>query len=202
MPLDCACLFSSFVPGEERLRAERVDTAAPGCTCENVQLDARSPGRVGEGEVLARLIVAPKDLVEDGSRLKSDTLSSAESMGLSVLRDAFASDQEVLATAREIVARAAERSGKPAYVHGIVLAPCELYRRRGWLPGVGQLYCVYDTPNATTRAHSDVLAALRSFPTRNSHQRARKNLLDVLEPLVVQVETYRRGLLVPLARPA
>jgi hypothetical protein len=202
----CKATFAAFgelTSAERATMALRLDTHEPECRCEGVSVSDHSPGPVEDAEVLVRILVAPQHIDKKTGLPKSAALTTAGTIGLSVLREDRASDDEILRLATTLVQNARSKAGKPERakkigVFGVLRMACSIVRNFVWIGESKTSFCVYDTAREVWPSHADAFQRIAGAP--DGVPDARRNaLFEHVKNGFVPVGQFRNGLLNDLA---
>lgn len=195
----CRRSFARLDRASNNDRASILDAARPNCACQYVNTSRHSPGAVTDGEILVRLVVSPVHVDKKKRIPKAGALTQAETGGLSVFRDAIATNEEILTAAQQLVANARKRDPS-AGIFGVLMMPCHLVRESKAEGETDPAYCVYDTALATSAGHSEAFQRVAGVDP--SIRDARRNsLYSAVLSKFVPVSEFRNGLLSGLAPP-
>lgn len=192
----CRSTFEALEGGEPGTRALRLDEAEPQCRCECVSVSPHSPKALEPPEVLIRVLVAPLHVRK--GKITSSALSAAETSGLSIFRDAIATDDQIKAVAEFLVSKARISSGEKAGVFGVLRMITSTVRTCKASGENENAYCVYDTALADNPSHAEVFQRVAGGDKVRSETR-RQALLSVVRSNFVPVQSFRGGLLEYLA---
>lgn len=182
-----------------RLRAAKLDEACPVCTCENVSVSDFSPGLVVNKELLLRLLLAPQHMNKRRAP-RAAALTDAETHGLSLFRDKYASDQEIIAQAEKLVQRA-RGSNPKAGVFGVLQIAAEQVRDYCHPQDSSQSYCIYDTGLKEVPSHAEIFQRVANVDPALCEDR-RRELFSLVCTGFIPVADFRNGILSHLAPPA
>jgi hypothetical protein len=148
--------------------------------------------------VLIRILVAPQHMKK--GLPKAAALSDAERNGLSMFREAEATDDQIRAVAETLVNRAREKNTAKAGVFGVLRIRCGDIRRCIAPPENEPGYCVYDTALLETPSHAEAFQRVHNceLPIQDLRRNA---LFAKVESTFVRVQDFRQGLLADLAPP-
>lgn len=195
----CEACRASF-DAAETMRDERavfLDASHPLCACEANPASELSPGAIDASETLVRILVTPVHASRDG-RVKGAAFSRAETTGLSLVRDAHASDEEIFRVAEALVAGARTANGNRAGVIGVLLIRKSEIKEVICEVDNFPAYCLYDTALLDNKGHAEAFQRVDSAPLELKTLR-RAALHKRVERSFVKPEDFRKGLLVPLA---
>lgn len=177
--------LSEFFDAQNRANnfAHIIDQPPGSFRCELHSVSCRSTNNpVQNDEILARIIVAPRDLKPSGPLGLGDTaVSEMCRLGLSTLRisaDGVADKIERLA--RSLVDRAANSIpvNDEAYCAGILEFTCASVREFRIESVCRQIMGAYETPEDHYPNHSDVLQAVNLFSSKSQSKNAARNFLS------------------------
>jgi hypothetical protein len=136
----------------------------PGCECDQVSISPHSPGRVEDGELLARVIIEPKHLNLDDGTVEAASFREACSYGLSLLRLSYVAnahlrrfDESLAERVRDREESAAQKQGRApekAAFAGVVRFEAGIVRQHE--PGGDAQFCVMDGATESEPFHADV----------------------------------------------
>ncbi len=195
----CRATFAALDLSDESLthRAVRLDEAQPACRCEAVSVSKHSPGIVVDSEILIRILVAPQHMGGKG-RPRAAALSDSERLGLSVLRQDHAKDNEIRSVAERLIARARTNHNHKAGVFGVLLIECIIVRQLTRIEQEDCCYCVYDTALVDNPGHAEIFQQVAGIEEAVRDDR-RQRLFAKIKDSFVPVAVYRGGLLADLA---
>jgi hypothetical protein len=194
----CLATFAALETHEStKERAARLDELEPNCRCQAVSVSEHSPGCVGDGEALIRILVAPQHTNKNGHP-RAASLADAERGGLSVFREHLALDEDILIIARELVGKARAIQGKKAGVSGVLRIECNTLRSFCLHPENEPCYCVYDTALQNRRSHAEAFQRVAGLSAGVADTR-RAALFDRIKACFIPVDEFRGGLLKSLA---
>lgn len=193
MPCFCRSTFEQVFDDN---RVLIIDQKHPGCTCEGTSVSVYSPGVVGNGEALIRLLVAPQHMRK--GRPSASALTDAERNGLSMFREQHTSDKIIRSAAEGLVSRARLRNGDKAGIFGALRMTCEVIRSCVDERDSMRAYCVYDTADAGDISHSEAFQRIDGCEAALQSER-RRRLFSLVDQTFIPVEQFRNGLLVDLA---
>lgn len=194
--MTCTACRASFDDSQnDSQRAAAIDATHPHCECQSVPVSDLSPGVVDDSELLVRILVSPIHI--KGMKVKGSAFSRAETTGLSVVRDHYATDAVVLQVAQALVDSARQANGDKAGVVGVLLVKASAIR------GVraddeAPCYCVYDTAIVENVAHAEALQRVHGCEPDLILLR-RSILQREVEHTFISATEYRNGLLSVLA---
>lgn len=177
-------------------RVAFVDERHPFCECQTHVVSRYSAGPVRDDEVLIRILVAPIHV--KGDRVVGAAFSRAETSGLSLFRDAQASDEEIYRVATVLVNDARERNGDSAGVQGVLLIQAGAIRATQAEAENRPAYCVYDTGLEDNTGHAEAFQRVHQAPADLKILRRaalQKNAVGSFIP----TSQFRNGLLLDLA---
>lgn len=192
---DSIAALEKHEPFSERARV--LDEAQPFCRCQEVSVSPHSKGFVTSEEVLVRLLVAPQHMRKDKTP-KPAALSDAERGGLSMFREADATNEEIRAAAVGLVERARKSQGDKAGVFGVLRIICKTIRECAGEGEADPAYCVYDTADAEAPSHAEAFQRVAGIQDDLRDDRRRK-LYSLVKDGFEPVHTFRDGLLKDLA---
>lgn len=179
--------------GREALEAAQLDEIAPWCACEACAASDFGPVKIDEQ--LIRFIVPPSHWDKAKARPKAAALSHAQTSGMSVFREKFVTDQELMINAAALVDR--RREADPTHgLMGILVFSAEKVKR---LFGEARSpYCIYDTALPLLPSHSDIFQ--RVHAANDDEQLIRRRaLFSAVQDGFVKLSDFRQGLLLPWA---
>lgn len=186
------------------------------CACE-----AASPCEGGHGciqcdEMLSYFIAHPqqtrnrlkdpKALAKSPLGYKAVVFDAAFTSGLSVMREALASDAELEKQAGEVTASSKKSDPAEGGIQAILSFPAAAVRSILHENGVSRVFCIYDTPlylqspGGEVFSHADIFGTANNFTTLRSIKASlRVKLVDAIEAnfQFADVADYRSGLLAP-----
>lgn len=179
-------------------RVIEIDRLHPHCGCQEFSISKHSPGALTAGEVLLRIVISPQHVKK--GKPKAAVLSHAETQGLSVFRDNFASDAEILHVATQLVNGARQNQPNPEKVgvFGVISMTVGAIRS---LVGPNESepgFCVYDTGKIDIPSHAEAFQRMNGVPEGVPGQR-RTALFTLVQSGFVPVTSFRNGLLSNLA---
>lgn len=197
--MTCASCRATFAnlecEGSERARL--LDEKEPGCRCQLASVSDHSPGRVTETEFLLRVVVAPQHVTKAGLP-RAAALTDAERGGLSIFREAHATDEQIFAVARQLVDKARARQGKKAGIRGVIRIECASVRSFCEESDDTPCYCVYDTGTMDTPSHAEAFQRVAGVDASVCEGR-RRGLFNRVKAGFISVDEFRDGLLRSLA---
>lgn len=163
---------------------------------------------ITDDEMLLRIVISPRD-ARDASppEFNEPAVLSILRRGLSVLRERYATPNEIVELATQLARSAAENlpSSENASAIGVIRFPAGLARRQvfpaGLLHGGMRKYCVYETPEELFPSHADVLMAADRYPSGSQRRRAAFALYDELKPLFVPTSAFTTANLAGISYP-
>lgn len=196
---DCAQLQVHFDadPRPQDL-AGLVDQHSPDCACERGRVSALGlDNPISDEEYLLRIVVSPKDVNDQSPpSFQESAILPIVGTGLSVLREAHASPEEILRLARarvDAVARNVPTSERVTII-GVLRFPASLARSRRFPAGSEHedkpKYCIYETPIAEYPSHADVLITATRFTSKNKRKNDAFELFGELQLLFVAAADY------------
>lgn len=174
--------FSDF-----RARARLLDEYYPQCQCEPHSLQAEGGEPVGAGDLLARIVTTPAhyDLTTD--ELLTAKLTSAYSVGLSVIRSG-ASDGEIMETIDAMLDGQAEGQ---SLIGAIVVDTKSI--REMCSPNGDRCFGVYATDAGTKTHHADITGAFPDMGSNSASKKEqsarRRRLRDLMAGKMVRAES-------------
>jgi hypothetical protein len=126
--------------------------------------------------------------------------------GLSVLREALASADEIVRLAHELVSTAARNlpTSERVSVIGVLRFAASVARNRQFAAGSEYAnkpkYCVYETPKAAYPSHADVLITATRFASKSKQKNDAFELFADLKNWFVGVLDYEKANLVGIAK--
>lgn len=194
----CRASFSSLEEVSGREKALWLDQAEPGCRCQHFSVSPYSRGVVDPSEVLFRVLVAPQHMDKKKRVPTQAALTHAETMGLSLLRERYATDDEVRFVATRLVTSARAANNAKAGVFGVLRMTCDRIRTFKTAGESDPAFCVYDTATQNLPSHVDAFQRIFNVDASLLGAR-RKSLFALVEKDFEPVETFRNGLLMDLA---
>jgi len=194
---ECEATFAELKTGPSGGRSQRLDAAQPCCRCEDASVSPHSPGCVGHGECLIRVLVAPQHVDKKG-RPRAAALADAETHGLSLFRAGHIDDDLLRTVAERLVERARAAQGAKAGVVGVLVMSCETIRKPRDEVDTGPCYCVYDTALKENHAHAEAFQRVNGIPDELRDGR-RRLLFQAVRSDFVPVTIFRGGILSYLA---
>lgn len=187
-----SCLISVFDAGREG--AAILDTLAPWCACESCESSPYGP--IHPKETLVRLLVAPHHFDSKKQVVVVGALTHAENMGMSIYRDDFATDDEMISAAKVLIGDRRDQD-PTAGIHGVLLFKAGAVK---WpmLPTDGRSgYCMAGTPLQNRPSHMDVY--MRVATAGLTKAPVRRQLYDMIKLGFHRLADYRGGILLPYA---
>ena len=128
------------------------------------------------------------------------SISSAELSGLSVFRDAQATNDQIRQVAKDLVEQAQQNGNTKAGVFGVLRFTCGVPRYMVIPLEARPGYGVYDTALKDNPSHSEVFQ--RMHGTADDIKLARRTeLFKIIKPTFLSVIAFRDGLLKDLSPP-
>jgi hypothetical protein len=161
---DCASLFAEIMvdPEKKKRKVEYIDQAASHCECEKESVKPEySPGKVGEEEILLRLLYYPFHREKDTGDLKPTAFDDVLNKGLSTNRRSHTTREELEAQAEASIEKA-RNDGKDRSLAGVIEFPVGHLRSIRVPDTEDRALCVYDTAEQFNRSHADVCATSRA----------------------------------------
>lgn len=192
--------FSPLFDAERRPSdfAKQIDIPAGSFRCEHYRVSARSRGlSVQDDEILARIIVAPRDMKEGGPFGLGDTaVSEMYRLGLSTLRvnevDISAKIEQL---ARFLLQKAADATpvGEEVFCAGVLEFACGAARHFRLPDFDKRIIGVYESPEDNYPNHSDVLQAANLFESNTKRKLAAQNFLAKGDIVFYPAREYKRA---------
>lgn len=177
-----------------------VDEAFPGGECERMSVSEFSPGCVHPLEKLARLVIHPIHVNNDGVPV-SIVFNDAWSSDLSLFRETRADDAEIQSALAENRATGQKRTPpQDRSFLGVMYARANAIRRATFDGFAGAAFRVYDTAEASKPHHASVFMT-RAAKEALTSKRVRKKLWETFGSAMAEdAKTYRPGRIVtPIA---
>lgn len=153
---------------------------------------------IRDDEHLLRIVLHSQ--VKDASApLFDDTVVlSAVGSGLSLLREARATAQEIEALANELAQNGARNrpSDEIIEVAGVIRFPAIAARSRAFTAPSGQvrrLFCVYETPEPDFPSHADILLTAGNFQSGNARKRQAFAFRDDVSKFFIRAADYDKA---------
>lgn len=197
----CRATFQGMKPPfAERERAQHLDEQHPLCSCQPHCVSEYSIGPVQDDEILIRVLISPQHMHKKRVEPLPASISSAELGGLSVFREAQATDIQIRRVAEGLVALAKQSGNAKAGVFGVLRFSCGVPRHMVIPLEARPGYGVYDTGLRENASHSEVFQ--RMHGTADEIKLARRTtLFGLIKPTFLAVAAFRNGLLNDLAPP-
>jgi hypothetical protein len=192
----CRDTFKKLPMVSPALRAKHIDESRPGCQCESHSVSQFSPGQVLDDELLVRLLVAPSHMDRKGNP-RASALTQAESGGMSMFRDKYASDAIIREKAINLVDKGRLQHGTKAGIGGVLLLRTEIVRGFVCSRETDRSYCVYDTAARLDESHAEAFQRV-TVGDIIVHEERRKELFKIVFHSFVKPEAFRSGLLADL----
>lgn len=187
-------------PFAERERAQHLDQRHPLCACQLHCVSEHSTGPVLDHEVLIRVLISPQHMHKKRAEPLPASISNAELSGMSVFREALATDPQIRQVAEGLVTQARHNGNTKAGVFGVLRFTCDAPRQL-LIPSEEQPgYGVYDTGLKDNPSHSEIFQRVNGVADEIRLSR-RTKLFAVLKPTFLSVSVFRNGLLSSLAPP-
>jgi hypothetical protein len=197
----CRATFAALKSDEfKNCRAVHLDEKQPNCRCQQLSVSEFSIGPVENREKLLRLLMAPQHHGKNGQP-KASALTDAERNGLSVFREAQATDDRRVATGLVNRAREGQSDIKKKAkigVFGVLNMTCSAIRQFIRESELRPCYCVYDTAQPDIPSHAETFQCVASVDQAVCEDR-RRQLFTIVQPTFVPVADFRKGLLKDLA---
>lgn len=192
---ECRATFEA-AEADQSTRVEFVDEQRPFCCCQASSVSEHSTGAVLDDEMLVRILVTPIHI--KGNRVKAAAFSGAEKGGLSLFRDAQATDDEILKVATGLVENARKNNGDAAGVLGVLVIAASAIRQTKAETDERPAFCVYDTALPDIPSH--VEAFQRTHEASEDLRLLRRTELQKnASGSFVPAAEFRNGLLLNLA---
>src|SRR5262249_13942196 len=139
--------------------AARVDDHSPDCRCEKSAVSAQSRNDpVGDDEQLLRIVLRAHVKDADQPLFDDTVVLPVIGSGLSVLREAKATAQEIQALAERVARTSASNrpSDEIIEVAGVIRFPASAARSRVAPDRERRLFCVYQTPEHGFPSHARI----------------------------------------------
>ena len=179
--------------------AALVDGHSPDCACEQSAVSAQSRNvPVRDDELLVRIVLRSDVKDADLPRFEDTVMLSVIGSGLSVLREAQATAQEIRALANELAQNGARSrpSNEIVEVAGVIRFPVSAARSRvlAMAPDqIRRLFCVYETPEQGFPSHADILLTANNFPTKRKRKMQAFDFLDSISNLFIRAADYDKA---------
>jgi hypothetical protein len=182
--------------------ALQLDAREPECRCEGTSVSNHSPRMVSNTEYLLQILVTPAHIDKKTGQPKATALSHAETIGLSVLREGHATDDEIKSTAKILVENLKSKSDvknlSKIGVFGILRLNCGILRDFVSPEENSSCYCVYDTAFVEVPSHADAFQRIENAVDGLPDAR-RRALFEQVKKDFIPVQQFRNGLLNELA---
>jgi hypothetical protein len=162
---------------------------------------------VADDEYLLRILVSPRDATDTSPpRFEQNAILHVVSSGLSVLREAMATPDEIQRLAQSLVDGSARNVpvSQRVTVAGVLRFRADLVRSRRFPAGSDNSdkpkYCVYETPEAHYPSHADVLITAARFPSNNKRKGDAFELFAALQPHFVPAAAFAAANLATIVR--
>src|ERR1700675_2444052 len=76
-------------------RSVKFGAEHPGCACDQVSISLHSPGRIEDRELLARVVIEPKNVNNEDGTIEAASLREALTYGLSLQRREYVNNSEL-----------------------------------------------------------------------------------------------------------
>lgn len=179
-------------------RALRLDRQQPNCCCQVHSVSQYSSGCVGDEEILVRILISPQHMHKKRREPAAAAISAAELSGLSVFRDAQATDEQIRKVAEGLIAGAKAANNPKVGVFGVLKFLCHKPRRLIIVGETEECYGVYDTALPDNPSHSEIFQRIDGIADELRLAR-RTGLFSIIKADFVPVSDYRNGFLLDLA---
>jgi hypothetical protein len=159
-----------------------------------------SAGPVQDNEILIRVLISPQHMHKKRVEPLPASISSAELSGLSVFREAQATDAHIRRVAEDLVSIAKQNGNEKAGVFGVLRFLCGVPRHLIVPPEALPGYGVYDTGLRINPSHSEIFQRMHGTMDDLRLMR-RTSLFTMIKPTFLSVNAFRNGLLNDLAPP-
>src|SRR5262249_6507243 len=150
---------------------------------------------VGDDEQLLRIVLRAHVKDADQPLFDDTVVLPVIGSGLSVLREAKATAQEIQALAERVARTSASNrpSDEIIEVAGVIRFPASAARSRVAPDRERRLFCVYETPEQDFPSHADILLTVSTFPSNNSRKAQAFNFRDAVSKLFIRAEDYDKA---------
>lgn len=183
--IDCRGINQRTYKKENRV--SEINTAAPGCACEQYRMSKYSPCPVDESETLVRFVFSPLHINKSGG-LKPSLFSHVETKGCSIQRDSKAKIDEIVTFVKNFLAKRDDFSWI-----GVVFGQCRCVRGIKAGESSHRAVCVFDTAEKNNPAHGE-MCQTQYIVEEADRLELRRNLFAAFgERVVIEPSQYRDG---------
>lgn len=175
------------------LLAKELDELSPQCGCEGCHHGPHGP--IAPDEKVIRFLVPPQHWDEKKNIPKSQSLSHAETTGMSVYRLNKVTDEELLLAAKILIERK-RKTNKNFGLKGILVIEYSILKSIS--KDKNPCYCIYDTARHDRPSHADIFQRTANCTDEVVLER-RRELFQLVKQNVISVAKFKGGLLSPWA---
>ena len=167
--------------------AEQVDLVCPDCQCEMSSVSAFSQGNpVQDSETLLKIITTDEVKRTGTPEFYDTSFLPLIGSGLSVLREAMASSNEIRSLAEDLARKRASKrpDSERVEIWGVIRFKAGDVRARRLQAETNsgrKTFCIYETPEENLPSHADVLLAAACISGTNKRRKEAFNLARQFE---------------------